>query len=341
MPLRLDRPAGPPPAATPSTAAMPAANPGRTRGARARTSAATTALGLVTTLVAVLVLPATGAAAAPPAVTPGYDIEAFSPFQGQTACEAISRTGVTAFRDLVLAAYPQTRNGGIVRTCSIRGASEHKEGRAWDWMVDVNKPLEAAAAEDLIAWLTSPDEHGNQAAMARRLGVMYIIWNAQIWKSYQADRGWQPYRGTNAHTDHVHISFSWAGALQRTSYWTGQVSGTVQSPIVVVTPSPTASPSGTLPPDSALGDPVGSVPGVGAAPSPSPSPSRTPTRRATPAPVVKAATPKATATRSATPRPVVSRSTAPKPSATPRAKTTTTGKRAPDRRGLTGPWRRH
>jgi hypothetical protein len=296
---------------------MPAANPGRTRGARARTSAATTALGLVTTLVAVLVLPATGAAAAPPAVTPGYDIEAFSPFQGQTACEAISRTGVTAFRALVLAAYPETRNGGIVRTCSIRGASEHKEGRAWDWMVDVDKPLEAAAAEDLIAWLTSPDEHGNQAAMARRLGVMYIIWNAQIWKSYQADRGWQPYRGTNAHTDHVHISFSWAGALQRTSYWTGQVSGTVLSPIVVVNPSPSAS--ATLPPDSALGDPLLSVPGASgssATPSTIPSPTLSASPSASPtasaarrAAVVTRAVPKASATRSATPKPSPSRAT--------------------------------
>ena len=340
MPLsRLDLPDGPSP--------LPAADLAPGQRPTSLTAATLTAVALVTTLLGVLVLPVTSATAAPPAVSPGYEIEAFAPFQGQTACEALARPGVTAFRDLVLATYPETRNAGIVRTCSVRGASEHKEGRAWDWKVDAAHPSDAAAVQDLLAWLMAADEHGNQAAMARRLGVMYVIWDSQIWKSYQADKGWLPYRGASPHTDHVHISFSWAGALQRTSYWTGQVSGTVQSPIVVATPSPSASPS--LPPDSALGDALLLGPGAGVtagpsagpsvgpsaspSPRPTPSPSRTATRRAVAPP---------TATRPPTPRPTASRSATPRSSATraPRAKTTT-AKRPADRRGLTGPWRRH
>jgi len=274
----------------------------------------------VTALLAALVLPATGAsAAAPPPVAPGPDIEAFAPFQGQTACEAVARPGVTAFRDLVIAAYPATRNGGIVRTCSVRGASEHKEGRAWDWMVNAANPSDAAAVQDLLDWLMATDEYGNSAAMARRLGVMYVIWNSQIWKSYQADRGWQPYRGASAHTDHVHISFSWAGALRLTSYWTGQVSPTVQSPIVVATPSPTASAGTSLPPDTALGDPLLTAPGAGTSASPPASPPASPSasppasppaaRRTTAKPVVKRSTAKPVAKRS-TAKPVAKRSTA-------------------------------
>lgn len=41
---------------------------------------------------------------------------------------------------------------------------------------------------------------------ASRLGVTYIIWNRRIWDS-RNQRGWEPYRGSSPHTDHVHISF--------------------------------------------------------------------------------------------------------------------------------------
>ena len=328
-PSSLDLPAGPTAAEEPRTAGS-----GRPRSTTALTTAASTAVGLVAALLAALVLPATLASAAPPPVTPGSEIEAFAPFQGQTACEAIARPGVTAFRDLVLGAYPETRNAGIVRTCSVRGASEHKEGRAWDWKVDAANPSDAAAVQDLFDWLMAEDEYGNSAAMARRLGVMYIIWDSRIWKSYQVDRGWQPYRGANAHVDHVHISFSWAGALQRTSYWTGQVSPTVLSPIVVVTPSPSAAVS--PPPDSLLGDPLltapgaaGTVPGASATPSPTATAGGTPSATAT-----TKASPRPSSTRTATPRPTTTRKAT-------RTTRTTTRTRLSDRRFLSGPWRRH
>jgi hypothetical protein len=57
--------------------------------------------------------------------------------------------------------------------------------------------------------------------MARRLGVMYIIYNRRIWASYRAEEGWRPYVGASPHTDHIHFSFSWAGARKQTSYWDG------------------------------------------------------------------------------------------------------------------------
>jgi hypothetical protein len=57
--------------------------------------------------------------------------------------------------------------------------------------------------------------------MVRRLGVMYIIYNRRIWASYRAEEGWRPYVGANPHTDHIHFSFSWAGARKQTSYWDG------------------------------------------------------------------------------------------------------------------------
>ena len=199
------------------------------RKSRPRTAA------LVTGLVPLLVVPllAVPAAAAPATVTPGPAIEALAPYQGQTACEPVARPGVLRFRDLVLAAYPGTEDAGIERACSVGGTSEHKEGRAWDWRVSTADPADVAAVDDLMTWLLAPDEHGNVAAMARRLGVMYVIWDSRVWKSYQASRGWQPYAGASPHTDHVHVSFSWAGALGETSYWTGRVAPVMTRPVPV------------------------------------------------------------------------------------------------------------
>ena len=38
-------------------------------------------------------------------------------------------------------------------------------------------------------------------ANARRLGIMYMIWNRRIWSSYKASSGWRKYSGSNPHTD--------------------------------------------------------------------------------------------------------------------------------------------
>jgi MYXO-CTERM domain-containing protein len=152
----------------------------------------------------------------PPTPSFGPGIDAYAGYDGQDSCDPTAKPGAIAFRDFVLKTYPCTTSGGITRDCSVGGTSEHKEGRAWDWMLDYPHP----AADAFLGWLLKPDEHGNPHAMARRMGIMYMIWNNQIWKAYQPDKGWQPYSGSSPHTDHVHFSFSWDGALQKTSFWT-------------------------------------------------------------------------------------------------------------------------
>lgn len=187
---------------------MPLRSPAR----RARTA-------LLLALAFAAALPATSALAAPEARTPTPEVEAFAPYQGQTACEQLLRAGVVQFRDLVLAAYPETGDSGMLRSCGVGGVSEHKEGRAWDWRVSADDPEDVLLVDDLMTWLLAPDELGNPAAMARRLGLMYVIWDSQVWKSYQAAKGWQPYSGASPHTDHVHFSFGWNGAKKVTSWW--------------------------------------------------------------------------------------------------------------------------
>jgi hypothetical protein len=164
----------------------------------------------------------TATALAPPLPGPGTGaLDDLAPYQPQTTCSPYARAGVVGFQRIVLASFPRTGSSGITRACSIGGRSEHKEGRAWDWTVSVGRPYDRAAARKVFTWLFRADARGRRWAMARRLGVMYIIHNRRIWGSYQAEEGWRTYVGANPHTDHVHFSFSWAGARKQTSYWDG------------------------------------------------------------------------------------------------------------------------
>lgn len=123
----------------------------------------------------------------------------------------IEQRGVQAWRDLLLAQVGG-RNLGIVRACNVGGVSEHKTGRAFDWGMSASDPTEKATADALLATLLAGD-----AELFRRLGLMYVIWNTQIWSV--RTKSWQPYTGPNPHTDHVHFSFGWPGAKAQTSYF--------------------------------------------------------------------------------------------------------------------------
>ncbi|HIZ97418.1 MAG TPA: peptidoglycan-binding protein [Candidatus Janibacter merdipullorum] len=166
----------------------------------------------------------------------GLDIA--SPYVPQSVCDPEAKPGVTAFARLMANHYDEF-NYGISRNCNA-GLTEHSEGRALDWMLNAYDPHEREVADSVISWLLAPDSQGRPAAMARRFGVMYIIWNRQIWGTYQMDAGWRPYNGVSPHTDHIHFSFSWDGAMQRTSWWTGKPWTSVTrgpgGPTVPVTP---------------------------------------------------------------------------------------------------------
>jgi len=147
------------------------------------------------------------------------EIEPLASYQPQQVCSPSPKPGTVGFHDLVLRTYPDSGDDGISRDCAQGGRSEHKEGRAWDWGVDVHDPEQKEHAAEVIGWLLATDEYGHQFAMARRLGVMYVIFNGHIWSAYDAAAGWRPYHGPNAHTDHVHVSFDIDGGQGATSFW--------------------------------------------------------------------------------------------------------------------------
>jgi hypothetical protein len=98
--------------------------------------------------------------------------------------------------------------------------SDHADGRAWDWHAEATNPDDVARVNRLLDWLLRTDERGNRNAMARRIGITYIIWNHRYYRVGSDNAHWTPYTGTaDPHDTHVHFSFSMAGAMRETSFW--------------------------------------------------------------------------------------------------------------------------
>jgi peptidoglycan hydrolase-like protein with peptidoglycan-binding domain len=117
-------------------------------------------------------------------------------------------------------------------------------------MLSVSNAADKKVAADFLSWLTGPGPSGVRGEMARRLGVMYVIFNHRTWASYRGT--WEQYDGADPHTSHIHISLSWNGARAHTSFWTGHTwatdYGTCQvfngQPAVVPTNRPRLTPCG-------------------------------------------------------------------------------------------------
>jgi peptidoglycan hydrolase-like protein with peptidoglycan-binding domain len=204
----------------------------RTAGALLVAVATVLALGLAggspASAATVAPVPDPVSAVAAPAVTEG-----FSPYVPQDSCDPTIKPGTAALRTLLVTTYGG-RDLGITRGCDIGTTSEHKEGRAFDWGLSAAVPAEMAIATQFLTWLLAPGPNGMAALNARRLGVMYVIWNGKIWGAYRSADGWRPYTGGESHSDHIHISLSWNGAMKKTSWWTGAVAPTDYGPCLAV-----------------------------------------------------------------------------------------------------------
>ena len=154
-------------------------------------------------------------------------LEPYAGYQPQSTCRRTPRPGV-----LLLADWLVARGGGygpISRSCAGSSTSEHKESRAFDWLLDANSPTDQALAAALLDEVFAPDDLGQPHALARRMGIMYIIWDDTMYASYE---GFAPRRylssgcrsrrscsPTLRHRDHMHISLTRQGAKGRTSWY--------------------------------------------------------------------------------------------------------------------------
>jgi peptidoglycan hydrolase-like protein with peptidoglycan-binding domain len=193
-------------------------------------------------------LPANPHGLTPPAKLPDA-VDPAPTYEPQTGCAAKAMPGTLRLRALALATYGRGGTSPATpRACTDGGTSEHKDGRAWDWMLSVSNKADRTAAADFLSWLTGPGPSGQDGEMAARLGVMYVIYNHKIWAAYSP--GWRSYTGADPHTSHIHISLTWNGARAHTSFWTGRVwptdVGTCQvfsgQPSVVPTKRPRTTP---------------------------------------------------------------------------------------------------
>ena len=157
-------------------------------------------------------------------------VESYAPYQPQKTCARKDKPGTVA-----LGRWLVTRGGvygGTLRPCSSGGSSEHKDGRAFDWMLDAKDADDRDVAEAFLVEAFADDELGDTDALARRMGIMYVIWNDRM---YAAWDGFEPKKYLSSgcrtrrtcsvtlrHRDHMHVSLSRAGAQGLTSWYVEQ-----------------------------------------------------------------------------------------------------------------------
>jgi len=176
----------------------------------------------------------------PPAPVPAQlpplppDLPVTIDYEPQTTCEDSPKPGALRLDQIIKSTYGGDQYTWIPRDCGKGGRSEHKEGRAIDWMVDVRDPQQRANAEAFLGWLLGPDAAGRPYGNALQLGIMYIGWHDRFWRGYAMDRGWTELKGcfsktqekydNYCHRNHIHISLTWAGAR-------GEVPGAAPVPV--------------------------------------------------------------------------------------------------------------
>ena len=124
-------------------------------------------------------------------------------YKGAGACTRGPAPGARGFASWYLAKYSDDGgvNSGIYNCRPIRGGqtpSIHGEGRAFDAGV---RPYSAKYGTQLANILR---------LHSKELGIQCIIWNRQIWSGNYTE--FRPYKGVNAHVDHLHIELSWKSA---------------------------------------------------------------------------------------------------------------------------------
>jgi peptidoglycan hydrolase-like protein with peptidoglycan-binding domain len=193
-----------------------------------------TALGPVAAAAHAAAVTAQDTVPATPANLPA-GIEPLAEYVGQVSCDPVAKPGTLKLARLLTATYSGT--GYLIgHPCGTDPvASEHADGRALDWLVSARIPVQKAQADALLAWLLDSDDKDRPFAMARRMGVMYVIWDDQIWGAYDSLSGWRPYSTCASHPeaaadkvcrrDRMMISLSWSGAMAANSFWSKAVAG--------------------------------------------------------------------------------------------------------------------
>ena len=155
--------------------------------------------------------------------------EDYARYEGQTTCVKRAKPGTRELAGWIERRFDGGNAVTAVRACS-GGASEHKDGRAIDWSMDATRAGDRAEVDRFLRKLFKADANGEEDARARRMGIMYVIWNDHMYASYRDEFAPTDYLSSSCkrkrdcsktlrHRDHVHISLSKAGARAATSWY--------------------------------------------------------------------------------------------------------------------------
>jgi hypothetical protein len=175
-------------------------------------------------LLAALLLPL-----APAPATARLPLEGFADYQPANRCTPVAKPGTRELARWIVARHGS--HASISRGCR-RGSevsSEHQEGRAIDWSADARTAHGRRAADRLLDELFAADADGNVAAKARRMGIMYVIWDDRMYAAWREFRP-EPYLSSSCpsrrrcsatlrHRDHVHVSLTRRAARGATSWY--------------------------------------------------------------------------------------------------------------------------
>ena len=164
----------------------------------------------------------------------GLPVEDYAAYDPQTTCTKQPRAGTVELGEWLVATYGGA-GGAVNRPCTGSGSSEHKDGRAIDWTLDAEDPADRKLAKAFLADAFATDPDGNAAALARRMGIMYLIWNDHMyaaWNHFQPEsylssscRSKRRCSKTLRQRDHMHVSLSKAGAKGLTSFFAEPLAG--------------------------------------------------------------------------------------------------------------------
>ena len=171
------------------------------------------------------------ALAAPAAWAVEYSgpVDDYATYQPQSVCRHHATTGAKQLAAWITKRYDGTA-AATLRPCS-GGSSEHKDGRAIDWTMDAAKKADRREVAGFLDRLFATDADGNEHALARRMGIMYVIWDDHIWSAYgdphfderdylnSACPSLRKCSKTLRHRDHVHISLSKPGGRAATTWY--------------------------------------------------------------------------------------------------------------------------
>ena len=158
----------------------------------------------------------------------GLPVDDYAGYQPQTTCAKKPKPGTVALGQWLVATYGGA-GGAVNRPCTGSSTSEHKDGRAIDWTLDATDPADRKVANAFLAAAFATDAAGNPHALARRMGIMYVIWNDHYYPAYDAFekesylssgcRSRKRCSKTLRHRDHMHISLSKDGGKGLTSFY--------------------------------------------------------------------------------------------------------------------------